>query len=418
VTGSATFDPTTFDPTTIDLLEDTWQKGVPHDQLDHLRLNAPVFWHEHPLEGEPGFWAVTRHADIKAVSHDWETYSMERQGSFILDPDPAGLEVMRMTLLSMDPPRHHRYRKLVNRGFTPRMIRSLHDKVAERATSIVDGVCEKGEIDFVEHVATEMPAQVICDMLGVPAEDRGLIVEWTNTMVGFDDPFFQNSVEDGELAAAQIYAYCDQLAAERRERPLDDILSTLVHAEVDGERLTSEELNMFFVILCVAGNETTRNLLSHSFLALHERPEVKAELIANPDDEGLWRTATEEFLRYGTSIHNFRRTATCDTELGGQAIAEGDKVVTYYMAGNRDPEVFDDPHGFDIRRDPNDHLTFGGGGVHFCLGANLARLEISEMMREFTCRIPDATLAAEPMRMRSNFIAGINTMPIEFTPSR
>ena len=401
----------------IDLLEGTWAKGVPHDQLTYLRANAPVFWHDQPAEDGDGFWAVTKYEDIKAITHDWETYSSEVGGVFVKDATPEALATIRLTMLAMDPPKHHRYRKLVSRGFTPRMIRSLHDAVADRARSIVDEVCEKGEIDFVEEVAVEMPAQVICDMLGIPAEDRAQIVEWTNTMVGFDDPFWQNTPEDGELAAAQIYAYCDELVAVRRTDPLDDILSVLVHAEVDGERLTTEELNLFFVMLCVAGNETTRNLLSHSVEVLDQHRDQRRELIDGHDDDELWRSATEELLRWGTSIANFRRTTTRPTELRGVPIEEGQKVVTYYTSGNRDEDVFDDAATFDIRRDPNEHITFGAGGVHYCLGANLARLEISEMMREFVSRCPDYELTAEPLRMRSDFIAGVNRLPIAFTPS-
>ncbi len=401
----------------IDLLEDTWAQGVPHTQLAYLRDHAPVFWHEQPAGDGDGFWAVTKYDDVKAVSHDWETYSSELGGVFVKDATPDALATIRLTMLAMDPPKHHRYRKLVNRGFTPRMIRRLHDAVADRARSIVDEICEKGEIDFVEEVAVEMPAQVICDMIGVPAEDRAQIVEWTNTMVGFDDPFWQNSPEDGELAAAQIYAYCDGLVEERRHHPTEDVLSVLVHAEVDGERLTREELNMFFVMLCVAGNETTRNLLSHSLMVLDRFRDQRVELIDHRDDDELWRSATEEMLRWGCSIGNFRRTVTRPTELRGVPIEAGQKVVTYYVSANYDEDVFDRASAFDIRRDPNEHVTFGGGGVHHCLGANLARLEISEMMREFVSRCPDYEMTETPLRMRSDFIVGVNRMPIAFTPS-
>jgi cholest-4-en-3-one 26-monooxygenase len=398
----------------IDLMEDTWATTVPHEAFTLLRHEAPVFWHE--LEGEkaPGFWALTKHADVRDVSRDVETFSSEAMGTFIADPTPEGLAQMRMTILNMDPPRHNRYRRLVSKGFTPRMVRRIEHQVEVRAREIVDAVCEKGEVDFVEEVAMEMPAQVICDMIGVPAEDRKSIVEWSNTMVGFDDPYWRNTPEAGEVAAAEIYGYCNRLADQRRDDPQDDIMSALVHAEVDGERLSREELDMFFVILAIAGNETTRNLLSHSLRALVDHPEAKDDLLAHPE---LWDSATEEFLRWGTSIHNFRRTATRETELRGQRIAEGDKVVLYYASANFDEEVFDDPFTFDIRRDPNDHLTFGGGGEHFCLGANLARSEIKAMIREFATRLPDVELVEEPLRMRSDFINGVNRMPVRFTPA-
>jgi cholest-4-en-3-one 26-monooxygenase len=399
----------------IDLMEDAWAADVPQEAFTTLRREAPVFWHE--LEGEkaPGFWAVTKHADVREVSRDVATYSSEEKGTFIADPTPEGLAAMRMTLLNMDPPKHNRYRRLVNRGFTPRMVRKIEEQVVQRAREIVDGVCERGEIDFVADVACEMPAGVICDMIGVPPEDRKQIVEWTNTMVGFDDPYWRNTPEAGELAAASIYAYCDELAEERRANPRDDIMSILVQADVDGEQLNREELDMFFVILAVAGNETTRNLISHSMRALIDHPQARDDLLADPT---LWDSAVEEFLRWGTSIHNFRRTAMHDTVLNGQEIKQGDKVVVYYASANFDEDVFDDPFTLDIRRSPNDHLTFGGGGEHFCLGANLARAEIKAMLREFITRCPDVELADTPLRMRSDFINGINRMPVRFTPSK
>ena len=395
----------------IDLMEDTWSVGVPHETFARLRREDPVHWHE--LEGEkaPGFWAVTKYDDVRSVSRDTATFSSEAMGTFIADPTPEGLAVMRMTLLNMDPPRHNRYRRLVNRGFTPRMIRMLEDAIDDRAKAIVDAVIDKGEIDLVAEVSAEMPAQVICDMIGVPAEDREQIVEWTNTMVGFDDPYWRNTPEVGELAAAQIYAYCDALADQRRDDPQDDILSVLVHAEVDGERLSREELDMFFVILAVAGNETTRNLITHSVQALIEHPDQKQRLL---DDPSLWDSAVEEFLRWGTSIHNFRRTATVDTEVRGREIKAGDKVVIYYMSANYDEEVFDDPYTLDVGRTPNEHLTFGGGGEHFCLGANLARVEFKAMVRELITRIPDLEVVGEPIRMRSDFINGVNRMDVRW----
>jgi cholest-4-en-3-one 26-monooxygenase len=400
---------TSTDAPPIDLMEDAWATDVPQAAFTWLRANAPVYWHDIEGDKAPGFWAVTKHADVRAVSRDTQTFSSEEMATFIADPTPEALATMRLTLLNMDPPKHNRYRRLVNRGFTPRMVRDLHGQIEQRARSIVDAIADRDEIDFVEHVAMEMPAQVICDMLGVPDTDRKQVVEWSNTMVGFDDPYWQNTPEAGEAAAAEIYAYCDQLAAQRRSDPRDDILSVLVNADVDGDALTTDELDLFFVILVVAGNETTRNLISHSVRALIEHPEVAAQLREHPEQ---WDTAVEELLRWGTSIHNFRRTAMVDTELHGQPIEAGDKVVIYYASANFDEDVFDDPFTLDVTRDPNDHLTFGGGGEHFCLGANLARVEIKAMVREFMTRMPDAQLSEEPLRMRSDFINGINRMPM------
>lgn len=398
----------------IDLMENTWSTEVPHEAFTTLRREAPVFWHE--LEGEkaPGFWALTKHADVRAASRDVATFSSEEKGTFIVEPTPEALAILRLTILNMDPPKHNRYRRLVNRGFTPRTIRKIDEHIQARARSIVDEVCEKGEIDFVGDVAVEMPAQVICDMIGVPEADRKQVVDWSNTMVGFDDPYWQNTPEAGEMAAMQIFAYCNELAEERSKNPQDDILSVLVQADVDGDALTREELNLFFVTLVVAGNETTRNLISHSVQALMDHPDQIDRLGADPD---LWDPAVEEFLRWGSSIHNFRRTAMVDTELRGQQIKKGDKVVMYYISANFDEEVFDDPFTLDVGRTPNDHVTFGGGGEHFCLGANLARAEIKAMVREFITRLPDVEPAGDPIRMRSDFINGINHMPVKFTPT-
>ncbi len=394
----------------IDLLEDTWARSVPYDQFDLLRRDAPVFWHEHPAS--EGFWAVTRYDDVRAISRDHETFSTELGSTFITDQTPETLEMIRMTILNMDPPKHSRYRRLVSAGFTPRMINRLIDRIQERGLAIVATVAGREQIEFVEEVAAELPLQMICEMIGVPDEERHRIFDWSNRLVGFQDEDFRTSEEDGQMAAAEIYAFCESIAADRRENPQDDIMTALVMAEVDGDRLTSDEINMFFVTLVVAGNETTRNLIAHSLQALLERPDVKADLVANIDDDDLWSSATEEFLRWGSSIHNFRRTATRDTEIGGQSIKAGDKVVIFYASANRDPDHFIDPNVFDPRRAPNEHLTFGGGGSHFCLGANLARAQIKIMMREFLRRFPNVEPAGQHRRMRSDFVNGIKYLPV------
>jgi cholest-4-en-3-one 26-monooxygenase len=395
----------------IDLLEDTWARGVPHDQFAVLRREAPVYWHEHP--DAQGFWAITKHADVKAISKDVATFSTEVGSAFILDQDPMALEFHRMTLLQMDPPKHNRYRRLVSAGFTPRMISKLADSIATRARTIVESVDGRDEIEFSLDIAAELPMQAICEMIGIPDEDRHRATALANRLVGAQDPDFQSSEEDAQLASAELYALCDELAADRRQNPRDDIMSILVHAEVDGDQLTDTELNLFFVLLVVAGNETTRNLIAHAMLALIERPDVRAELVAGIDDDELWGTAVEEMLRWGVSIHNFRRTVTHDTEIRGIPIKEGDKVVTFYASANRDEDVFENSMTFDIRRTPNDHVTFGGGGVHFCLGANLARLEIKWIMREMLRRYPNPELAGEIRRLRSDFVNGIKYMPMK-----
>jgi cholest-4-en-3-one 26-monooxygenase len=403
--------PATTSLDTIDLLEHTWERAVPHRQFERLRREAPVFWHEVP--DDTGFWAVTKYHDVKAISRDTHTWSTEIGTTFLRTQTPEFIEVASLMLLNMDPPKQTRYRKLVSAGFTPRMIAKLAGTIQRRCEEIARDARDKGgEVEFVTDVAECIPLQMICDMLGVPEEDHHLIFSWSNRMVGMQDPDFRNTPEDGELAAAEIFAYCDGLVDDRRARPRDDILSVLVHAEIDGDRLSREEIDAFFVLLCVAGNETTRNLISHAMLALIEHPASYRELVDGIGDDGLWRTATEEFLRWGSSIHNFRRTATRDTEIRGQRIGAGDKVVTFYMSANHDEEVFPDPYVFDIRRTPNDHVTFGGGGPHFCLGANLARLEITCMIRELLRRFPSAELTGPVRRMRSDFINGIKHMPV------
>jgi cholest-4-en-3-one 26-monooxygenase len=398
----------------IDLLEDTWAQAIPYDQFRLLRREAPVYWHDMP--DAKGFWAVTKHTDVKAISRDWETYSTELGSTFLRDFDDEAMALVRMTLLNMDPPRHTRYRRLVSAGFTPRMIKSMFDSVAEGTRKIIEDIeAHDGNVEFVDTVAVPLPLQIICDMIGVPAQDRPKVFEWSNRLVGGLDPDFVVTETDQLVAQTEIYAYCEAIAADRRVNPRDDIMTALVQAEVDGDKMTDQELNLFFVLLCVAGNETTRNLISHAMMALIEHPEARAELAANVDDDALWNSATEEFLRWSGSIQNFRRTATRATEIRGQAIAEGEKVVIFYASANRDEEAFENPDTFDIHRSPNDHVTFGGGGTHFCLGANLARMEIRTMMRELLRRYPNAEYTGEPRRMRSDFINGIKHLPVQLS---
>lgn len=398
----------------IDLLAETWGTRVPHDQFDRLRREAPVYWHPEP-DGGPGFWAVTRHADVKAASHDWRTFSSELGATFIPTADEEVLASLRLTILNMDPPKHERYRRLVSKGFTPRMIRMLIEDIERRAAVVVDEVSSKGEVEFVEEIAGQVPVQMICEMIGLERDQWARMFELSNQLVGGrNDPDYQTVDGGPEMAAMEVYMLCDQVAAERRRQPRDDIMTALVQAEVDGERLSDAELNLFFITLIVAGNETTRNLINHSLLALIDHPDQARRL---REDPSLWDRAVEEMLRWGSSIHNFRRTATRDTELRGVPIREGDKVVLYYASANRDEDVFADPHTFDVARTPNDHVTFGGGGVHFCLGASLARAEIKATMRQIVERLPDIELTAEPTRLKSDFVNGIKKMPVRFTPT-
>ncbi len=390
----------------IDLLADTWGRTVPHDQFDRLRAEDPVHWHAE--SDDTGFWAITKHADVRRVSHDWETFSSELGATFIPTQDEEALAQLRLTILNMDPPRHNRARRLVSKAFTPRMIAMLVEDIERRAVAVVDAVADDGGCEFVEQIAAQVPVQMICEMIGLEPELWPRMFEVSNDLIGArDDPEYGHV--DTELASAEIFALCDAVAEDRRSNPRDDLMSALVAAEIDGERLDNMELDLFFITLVVAGNETTRNLINHSLLALVDHPDQAQRL---RDDPALWDSGVEEMLRWGSSIHNFRRTATRDTELRGKTIREGDKVVMYYASANRDEEVFADPHTFDVGRTPNDHVTFGGGGVHYCLGASLARAEIKATMRQVVDRLPGIQLAAPPERLTSDFVNGIKRMPV------
>jgi cholest-4-en-3-one 26-monooxygenase len=393
---------------------DNFVDDVPHEMFATLRREAPVFRHEKPDGGH--FWAVTRHEDLVAVNRDAKTFSSWLGGA-TLDMTEDNLETQRMMMLNMDPPEHTKLRKIVNKGFTPRMIRDLQQHLEQEATGIVDAVMERGECDFVVDLASELPLIAIAEFLGVPREERKTIFELSNRLIGFDDPEFQTSREDAMVAAMDLYAFAEHLAAERRTNPKDDIISALLHAEVDGEKLSDLEFNLFFLLLSVAGNETTRNAISHGMLALMEHPGEYKRLV---DDPSLVDSAIEEILRWATPVMNFRRTTTAPTVLHDVEIPEGEAVVFWHMSANRDDAVFDDPFAFDITRDPNLHtlhVAFGGGGPHFCLGANLARAEMKVMFKEITSRIPDMQLAAPPRRLRSNFINGIKEMRVEWSPN-
>jgi cholest-4-en-3-one 26-monooxygenase len=397
----------------VDLADkDIFVRGVPHDMLATLRSEAPICWQDEP-DGS-GFWAVTRYDDVVAINRDWEMYSSNRGSALLMDQDDEMLAQQRMMMLNMDPPMHTRYRLLVNKGFTPRMVGRLEEQVRVLAGEIVDTVAGKGECDFVTDIAAELPLQVIAEIMGVPQEDRHLVFDWSNRMVGSEDPEYQHT-EDGAMeASTELYAYAHELAAKRRASPQDDIISVLLQSEVNGEKLSELEFDLFFLLLAVAGNETTRNLIAHGMLALIEHPDQRARLLADPS---LLPSGIEEMLRWGTPVMHFRRTTQRDIEILGQPVAEGQKVVIWYISANRDETVFPDPFRFDVGRSPNEHISFGGGGPHFCLGANLARLEIRVIFDEVLRRLPDMELAGPVQRLRSNFINGIKHMPVAFSAS-
>jgi cholest-4-en-3-one 26-monooxygenase len=395
---------------------DIYQRGgAPHDQFAWLRRNAPVYWHEYGGEpGWPGFWAVTRHADVGHVSRHADLFSSTRRLALFGETPEAEIELQRLMMLNMDPPQHTRQRAFVNRGFTPRLIGRLAKHIREICDTLIDEVVPRGRADFVTDVAAQLPLHVICELVGAPVTDRAWIFEKSNMLVGFDDPEFRQSPEEGIQAAAEIYAYAGELAARRREQPADDIVTRLLQPNEAGEVLTTDEFDLFFLLLTVAGNETTRNAASGGMLAFFEHPDQWRRLL---DDPGLVPTAAEEIVRWVSPVNLFRRTATCDTEIGGQAIAEGDKVVVFYASANRDEAVFADPDIFDIGRDPNPHVGFGGGGPHFCLGRHLAALELRVLLQTLAERMPDIELDGEASRLRSNFLNGIKHMPVRFTPS-
>lgn len=409
----AAIQPTQIDESQLaDLNDDeTFVSGIPHETFAYWRAHDPVHWTEHPTADS--YWSVTTYDEVVTANRDAQTYSSGRRGVFMWDPDEEMLASLGLLMISMDQPQHTRYRLLVSRAFTPSHIRDLDEFIQRSAHRIVDEVIERGEADFVVDLAAELPLQVIAEIIGVPQEDRHLLFEWSNRMIGSQDPEYQVSEDAAGEAQVALYAYCQALCEERRKAPRDDILTSLINSEVDGERLDDLELNTFFMLLTVAGNETTRNLIAHGMYNLFQFPDEHRKLLA---DRSLLEPGVEEMLRVGSPVLHFRRTATCDTVLGDQKIAEGDKVILWYVSANRDEKHFDDPMAFRIDRTPNEHIAFGSRGPHHCLGANLARSEIRHIFGEILERMPDIRQAGEPQRLCSNFIGGIKHLPVEFSP--
>ncbi|MFI6095006.1 cytochrome P450 [Lentzea sp. NPDC051213] len=385
-----------------------YERGVPHEAFDELRRVSPVYWQPEQPPGR-GFWALTRYDDVVAVSRDPETFSSHLGTPLLADFDDEVIALQRAMMISMDPPDHTRLRNIVNRGFTPRVVGRLEERIRRTCRSIVDAALSRNEVDFVNEISAPFPIAVIAELMGVPEHDRERLYDWSNRMIGFDDPEFQVPGSDGVLAAAEMFAYASELAGRRRADPRDDIVSKLVQPGPDRDLLTELEFNMFFVLLVIAGNETTRNAASGGMQAMLEHPDQWHVLTA---DRSAMRTAVEEILRWVSPVMDFRRTATRDTEIGGEQIREGDKVILFYPAANRDESVFEDPHVFDVRRDPNPHVAFGGGGPHFCLGAHLARLELRVLFETLAERTPGIRAAGPVRRLRSNFINGVKEMPV------
>jgi cholest-4-en-3-one 26-monooxygenase len=402
--------------TDIDLLDrDVFTKGVPHDWFTFLRHNAPVYKHPEP-DGGPGFWVVTKYADVHTVGRDAHTFSSDQDKGGVVGLEETGVEPEyggAKLMLMMDPPDHSRYRKLVNKGFTPRMINALEPHIRELTIAIIEKAIAKGSCDFVVDVAAELPLQAIAELLGVPMDDRHKLFDWSNRMVGSEDPEYAVSAEEAGSAQVEMFMYANELAGERRENPKADIVTTLLQSEIDGDQLTEMEFNLFFLLLAVAGNETTRNAIAHGMNAFLEHPDEYDKLVQDPD--GMINGATEEILRWASPVVYFRRNVLKDTELRGQQLKAGDKISIWYPSANRDEDVFADPFRFDIQRTPNEHLAFGGGGPHFCLGSSLARMEIRVLFEELAKRVPTVRALGEPDRLRSNFIGGIKHLPVDLS---
>jgi cytochrome P450 len=393
--------------------------GIPHAAFAHLREHHPVCRQEEHRVGDwpegPGFWAVTRHADVAHVLRSPREFSSWLGATQIRDPAPGDLPFIRRTMLNMDPPDHGRLRRVVSRAFTPRRIERFGEQVRARARRLVDEVVERGECDFPVDISDEFPIGNLADLLGVPESDRGLLLMWTNRIIGYQDPEHAGAVLDehgaplnprSPAALADMFGYARQLAAYKRERPADDVMTALALAE-----LTEGELEMFFFLLCVAGNDTVRSAGPGGVLAFAEHPGQHRLLLDRPE---LLDSAIEEVLRWHPPVLSFRRTAAVDTELAGRRIAAGDKVVVFHASANFDPAVFPDPMRFDIGREPNGHLAFGEG-PHVCLGAHFARLQLRALFGEVLWRMRELEPAGPVRRLVSNFIHGINHLPLRFT---
>ena len=397
---------------------------MPHDIFRLLRREAPVHWTEGGMRGAyrlPGFWSITRYDDLIAISRDPVTFISSKGITMMVDPEnPTPSSGLGKMLITMDPPRHVRLRRLVNKGFTPRAVGLLEPHVRGIVTEIIDAVAPSGACDFVTDIAAKLPVAVICEMMGVPREDWQKMFDLTNRVLGADDPEYQeegaDAVETANQGQREMFGYFGRLLAQRRSASggqHEDLMSVLVDAEVDGERLTDEEILFFSYLLILAGNETTRNATSGGMLALVEHPDQRDRLLADPS---LLPSAIEEMLRWTSPVMHMARHATRDVEMRGQTIRAGEKVLLWYPSANRDENVFPDPDRFDVARQPNEHVAFGIG-EHFCLGAGLARLELRVMFEELLRRLPDIELAGPVERLRSTFIGGIKHMPVRFTPA-
>ncbi|MCE2808217.1 MAG: cytochrome P450 [Actinobacteria bacterium] len=386
-----------------------------------LRRENPIAYFPEPIvepfpEG-PGYFAITKMHDLLEISRHPEVFCSGQGAVSILDM-PSDMNEFYGSLISMDDPRHARLRKIVSGTFTPRMLNNVLEDVEKTAKRVVDGIVEKGEIDFVKDVSMPFPLLVILDMMGIPHSEFDTVLAQSNIILSGGDPDFIPEGTDPITAflgaGAMLAGLLNDLAVHRRANPTDDLLSALVNTEVDGEQLSGDELASFFILLSVAGHETTRTALSHGITHLSQNPDQRALFLA--DIDGVMPTTVEEIVRYASPVVWMRRTLTQDYVLSGHEFHEGDKIIMYYGSANRDEAVFADPDTFNVLRDPNPHVGFGGPGPHFCLGAHLARREITLMFRELYTRLPDIELAGPPVQLRSNFINGVKSLPVSFTP--
>jgi cytochrome P450 len=384
------------------------RSGHPWDQYAWLRANAPVYWH--PEVDGSGFWAITKYDDVRTISRTPRTFSSYEKGVMLPDPDEMGLMAQRLMMLSMDPPQHDRFKLLVSRGFTPKNAPLLRPRIQELAREIVDTALAKGSCDFVSEIAGRLPSGLIAELMGMPRQDGERLYDLTEIMHTNDDAVAPPHVK--AAAIGEMLGYAQSVADRKRSEPGDDLATLLVNAEVDGDRLTDGEFQWFFLLLVNAGGDTTRNLLAAGLQLLFDHPEQRERLMSDPD--GLLGTAIEEMLRFASPVSHFKRTVMHDTEIRGQKLRAGERVVVFYGSANRDEEIFDRPDEFDIARDPNPHVAFGAGGPHLCLGMHVARVELAVMFRELLMRMPHIEPAGPIERMHSSFIAGIHSMPVRY----
>ena len=391
---------------------DFWLRDDVDGALARLRRERPIAWHAHPDSGR-GFWSLTRFDDVAAASRDWETFSSAYGIQVLTDPEDTDRLNIR-SMISTDPPKHTKLRSIVNRGFTPRMVAKAEDSVRRRAREIVDAIAPKGRVEFVSEVSAALPVAIICDMVGVPEPDRPKLLDLTNRLLAGGDAEYGGTKESLAQAGHELRDYGLWLAKSRLAHPQEDIATTLVHAELDGEALPPEDLGPFILLLIAAGNETTRNAISHGLWALTQFPDEKRRWLQ--DLEGRAHTAAEEIVRWASPVLHMRRTLTRDVTFAGVEMRRGQKIAMWYISANRDEAHFPDPYRFDITRDPNHQGGFGTGGGHFCLGAHLARREVVVMMTELLGRLPDIEATARPEKLRSNFVHGIKRLPAAFKP--